>query len=118
MQRVSRPEFTERFPVLMPAWRIHGIQSQKVILERDAAVAGILEDGLEVRGGVKAIVHGIIKGSVLVETGAVVHLDGIVKGNVDVRGAACLSGIIGSLCAAEDAVICLDAMQSSKNSAA
>ncbi|MGA9418617.1 MAG: hypothetical protein WBV40_05660 [Candidatus Cybelea sp.] len=118
MQRVSRAEFTERFPVLMPAWHLHGIQSQKVILERDAAVSGILEDGLEVRGGVKAIVHSIIKGSVVVEAGAVLHFDGIVKGNVEVRGAACLSGIIGALRAAEDAVICLDAMESSKNSAA
>lgn len=118
MQRVSRPEFTERFPVLVPAWHIHGIQSQKITLERDASVTGILEDGLEVRAGVKAIVHGIINGSVLVEAGAVVHLDGIVKGNVEVRGAACLSGIIGSLQAAEDAVVCLDAMESSKNSAA
>ncbi len=108
MRRISRSEFTEAFPVVVPSWSIHGIETEPIRLERDAVVSGILKNDLVVGPGVKAIINGIIEGSLLVDTGAVAHITGIVKGNVDVRGAACIHGNVGSLKTADDAVLCLD----------
>ena len=118
MHQISRQEFTERFAVVVPAWEVHGIQSQAITLERDAEVSGILKKGLLVRSGAKVIAHGIVEGAVEVEPGAVLYLNGIVKGPVHVGGAACIRGIIGSLVADDDAVICLNAIESAGNHAA
>jgi hypothetical protein len=109
MVRVSRFEFTERYPVTVPGWKLRGIFEDELILERDADVSGILKRDLVVRSGVRAIVHGIVEGSVVVEPDAVVYLEAIVKGAVDVRGAGCLEGIMsGALTASPDAVVCLE----------
>jgi hypothetical protein len=47
----------------------------------------------------------------VVESGAVVHFDGIVKHTVDVRGAACLEGLVGTLAVSDDATVCLENFQ-------
>lgn len=111
MLRISRADFTEKFPVQVAAFNIHGIQEESVIVESDVVVSGILKRDLVLREGTKAIVHGIIEGSMIIEEDAVVYFDGIVKHSVDVRGAACLQGLVGSLTASDDATVCLENFQ-------
>jgi hypothetical protein len=79
MQRISRAQFVERFPMTVPAWKLNGIEGGPLRLDSEAHVSGILNGGLTVAAGSKALVHGIVDGPVVVETDAVLYFDGIVE---------------------------------------
>ncbi len=105
---VTRAEFAEKFPMLVPAHTIGGITTGTLTVDRDASVSGIVNGDLVVRKGAHVLVHGIVEGTVSIEAGAVAYVSGIVKTNVYVHGAACISGIVGNVIAGDAAVICVE----------
>jgi hypothetical protein len=110
MQRLSWPEFEDRFPKAEPAPPLlySGIDGVPIVIDRDAKAAGEFSGGLTVRNNTSAHVSGII-GGLIVEAGSTVYFDGIVKGSVEVDGALSPSGIIeGDLRLGADAIIALD----------
>jgi hypothetical protein len=92
---------------MVPAYTIAGIEPS-VALDRDAAVSGIINGDLVIRSGVKALVTGIIQGAIYVEPDGVLYFHGILKGDLDVKGAACVAGILGKINAADDATVCIE----------
>ncbi len=118
MQRVSREEFSSRFPIPIPARKVFGIQAESIRLEEDAEVSAIVEGDILVPNGVIAVIQGIIDGSVIVEAAGVAYIHAIVKGTVDVRGSACIDGLTGNLAIAEDAIVHLHVIESSTSPAA
>ncbi|MBV8637158.1 MAG: hypothetical protein JO322_03675 [Candidatus Eremiobacteraeota bacterium] len=109
MERLTREEFVERFPLVVPAHTVRGVMKDAVVIDRDSAFAGIVEGDLVLRSGAKALGHGIVTGNLTVERGAVLYYDGIVKGTLHVSGAACVSGIFDSLHIDDDASVSIDA---------
>ena len=105
MERMSREEFVERFPLVVPAYVVRGIHKDAVVIDRNAMFGGLAEGDVIIRAGARVIGHGIITGNLTVEDNAVLYYDGIVKGKVSVRGAACLMGIFESFEAIEGACV-------------
>lgn len=110
MRRLSRTDFTKEFPLVVPAWNITGIEHNRLEIDREAQVSGILESDLVIRTGARVLLTGIVGGSVTVEKDAVLYHTGIIKGNLNVSGAACVSGIIGRLQTDNDATIALEGL--------
>ncbi len=105
MERLTREQFVERFPLVVPAHMVRGIHEDAVTIDRDADFGVIVHANLIVRSGVKTLGRGIVTGDFIVEPDALVYFDGIVKGCMRVDGRACLKGIFGSIEAADDAPV-------------
>ncbi len=105
MERLTREQFVERYPLIVPAYVVRGIHKDTVVIDRNATFGGIVEGDVIVRSGAGVIGHGIITGNLTVEKNAVLYYDGIVKGKVRVNGAACLMGLFESFEAHEGACV-------------
>lgn len=93
MERLTREQFVERFPLLVPALAVRGVQKTDLIIDRSSMLAGLVQGNVTVRAGAGVIGHGIITGDLTVEANAILYFDGIVKGKVHILGAACVMGI-------------------------